>query len=542
MTTPRAVWVLAAVAAAIWFSTLGFRTLVKPDEGRYAEIAREMTVTGDWVTPRLNGIKYFEKPPLQYWVTAAAFEAFGEHDWTARLWPGITSFLGVLLTGWLGWRLYGPAAGALAAVVLGTSVMYFVVGHLNTLDMGTTFFLEAALAAFLFAQGAPPGSRAERRWMLAAWAAMALATLSKGLIGLAFPVLTLVAYSIVERDLRPWKRLHVLPGLILFLVIAAPWFVAVSLANPEFPRFFFVHEHFERFLTTEHRRVQPFWYFAPILLGGLIPWSTIAVQGWIEGWSRAGTGGLHAGRFLALWTAVIFLFFSASGSKLPSYILPVIPALALLAGDALARMPGRTLRRHLLVVVVAGLAGLPLLYRAMPTVEDASAVMLVRYANWLLLAIAVCAAAAVHAWWIARERPLRAALVLGAGALFLSATGMLGHQALGRSSSAHYIAEEIGKELRPGAPFYSVGMYDQTLPFYLKRTVTLVDYSDEFEFGLAQEPGRRIDTMEQFEQRWRADAVAYAIMKEETWRQLQAGGLPMRVLARDTWRVVVAKP
>ncbi|HET9763773.1 MAG TPA: phospholipid carrier-dependent glycosyltransferase, partial [Casimicrobiaceae bacterium] len=379
-------------------------------------------------------------------------------------------------------------------------------------------------------------------WMLAAWVAMALATLSKGLIGLVFPVLTLIAYSIVERDLRPWKRLHIAAGLVLFLAIVAPWFVAVSIANPEFPRFFFVHEHFERFLTHEHHRVQPFWYFAPVLLFGLIPWSTVMVHGWIAGWRRPGAGGLHAGRFLALWSLLIFLFFSASGSKLPSYILPVIPALAVLSGDALARMPGRILRWHLLVVVVAGLVGLLLLYRGIPAVQDASDEMVMRYAAWLMLAVIVCTAAAALAWRIARDRPAAGALVLGAGALFLSATGLLGYQALGRSSSAHYIAEEIGKELKPGAPFYSVGMYDQTLPFYLKRTVTLVDYSDEFEFGLAQEPGRRIDTMEQFEKRWRADPVAYAVMKEETWRQLAAAGLPMRVLARDTWRVVVAKP
>ena len=556
MIPARAAWVLVAVSTVIWFSALGFRTLVKPDEGRYAEIPREMAASGDWVTPRLDGIKYFEKPPLQYWVTAAAFKAFGENDWTARLWAGATGFLGVLIAGGLGWRLYGPAAGALAATVLATSVMYFVIGHLNTLDMATSVFLQAAVAAFLFAQGAPPAAREERRWMLGAWAAMALATLSKGLIGLAFPVLTLIVYSIVERDLRPWKRLHIVPGLALFLVIAAPWFVAVSIANPEFPRFFFVHEHFERFLTTEHHRVQPFWYFAPILLGGLVPWSTVAVQGWIEGW-RPSTGSgstgsgstgsgqvgtVHAGRFLALWALVIFLFFSASGSKLPSYILPVIPALAVLSGDALARMPGRTLRWHLAAVVVAGLVGLLLLYRAMPTVPDASAVMLARYANWLMLAVAVCTATAALAWRIARDRPLRGALVLGAGALFLAATGLLGYQTLGRSSSAHYIAEEIGNALTPGAPFYSVGMYDQTLPFYLKRTVTLVDYADEFEFGLAQEPWRRIDTIAQFEERWREDPMAYAVMSEETWRRLEADRLPMRVLARDVRRVVVAKP
>jgi 4-amino-4-deoxy-L-arabinose transferase-like glycosyltransferase len=541
--------VLLAAFALVWFSALGFRTLVKPDEGRYAEIAREMALSGDWITPRLNGIKYFEKPPLQYWATAAAFRAFGENDWTARLWAGITGFCGVLLAWLAGRRLYGETAGALAAAVLGTSVMYFAVGHLNTLDMGTTFFLEAAFVGFLLGQGAPPGSREERRWMLAAWAAMALATLSKGLIGLAFPVLALLAYSAVQRDLQPWKRLHIVAGFPLFLAIAAPWFVAVSLANPEFPRFFFVHEHFERFLTTEHHRVQPAWYFAPILLAALLPWSAIAVHAWIEGWRRPalssskgpGAGTIHAGRFLALWAAVIFAFFSASGSKLPSYILPVIPALAILAGDALARMSGAALRRHLVVVIIAGLVGLPWLYRALPVGDGASAAMLARYARWLMLAVAVCAAAAAHAWWRARERPVQGALALAAGALFLSATALLGHEALGRSNSAHYIAEEIRGELKPEAPFYSVGMYDQTLPFYLRRTVTLVDYADEFEFGLAQEPQRRISTIEEFEKRWREDPMAYAVMSEDTRRRLEADGLPMRLLARDVSRVIVAK-
>src|SRR4051812_22557481 len=127
--------VLLGVFAIVWFTALGFRTLVKPDEGRYAEIAREMAASGDWVTPRLNGIKYFEKPPLQYWTTAAAFAAVGERDWAARLWPGLTGFCGVLLAWYAARRFYGGTAALLAAAVLGTSVMYFAVGHLNTLDM-----------------------------------------------------------------------------------------------------------------------------------------------------------------------------------------------------------------------------------------------------------------------------------------------------------------------------------------------------------------------------------------------------------------------
>ena len=145
-------WGLLAAFAVVWFGTLDYRKLIKPDEGRYAEIAREMAVSGDWITPRLNGIKYFEKPPLQYWATAAAFNLFGQDEWTARLWPGITGFLGVLLALYTGTKLFGPAAGGLAAMVLGTSLLYLFIGHINTLDMGVAFFLEAALCAFLLAQ------------------------------------------------------------------------------------------------------------------------------------------------------------------------------------------------------------------------------------------------------------------------------------------------------------------------------------------------------------------------------------------------------
>src|SRR6476660_809673 len=143
MRLPVARWVLvllALVAFAVALDNMS-RRLANPDEGRYSEISREMAASGDWVTPRLNGIKYFEKPPLQYWATAAAYKAFGEHHWTARLWPALTGFLGVLLMFHVGARLYGRDAGVYAALVLGSSLLYTLMGHILTLDMGLTFFM-----------------------------------------------------------------------------------------------------------------------------------------------------------------------------------------------------------------------------------------------------------------------------------------------------------------------------------------------------------------------------------------------------------------
>ena len=188
----RTLLVLAVALLILWFGTLGYRKLIKSDEGRYAEIAREMAVSGDWVTPRLNGIKYFEKPPLQYWATAAAYTLFGQHEWTARLWDALTGLIGILLSWWTGRRLFGPAAGAYAAIVLASSFMYVVLGHLNTLDMGLNLFLFAALNAFLLAQRDQATPRETALWMYTAWAAAAGAVLSKGMVGNLIPAATLL--------------------------------------------------------------------------------------------------------------------------------------------------------------------------------------------------------------------------------------------------------------------------------------------------------------------------------------------------------------
>ncbi|TMG75174.1 MAG: glycosyltransferase family 39 protein [Betaproteobacteria bacterium] len=249
MISRRGLWLLLAVFAAVWFCNLGYRHLFKPDEGRYAEIPREMTASGDWLTPRLNGFKYFEKPALQYWATAAAFGAFGQNEWAARLWPGLAGFFGVLLVFWAGNRLFAPPIGLYGALVAASSAMYVLIGHFLSLDMALAFFMSASVFAIALAQRDESGDKERRRWMLAAWAAAALAVLSKGLVGIVLPAGAVVLYVLIERDWKMWTRFHVVPGGLLFLAIAAPWFVAVSLANPEFFRFFFIHEHVDRFLT-----------------------------------------------------------------------------------------------------------------------------------------------------------------------------------------------------------------------------------------------------------------------------------------------------
>jgi len=545
-------WLLILLAVVlVWFSNLDARRLVRPDEGRYAEIPREMVASGDWLTPRLNGLKYFEKPALQYWATAAAYTAFGEHEWTARLWPALTGFFGLFMVVYTGRQLFGRAAGIYAGMVLGSSMLYAGMAHVITLDTGVSVFMGLTLCAFLLAQqdGATP--RASRNWMWLAWAAMGLAVLSKGLQGVVLPGGVLVLHTLIERDFALWKRLHIASGLAIFLVVAAPWFVAVSLANPGFFHFFFIHEHFERFLTTAHHRYRPWWYFVPILLLGMLPWMIVLFDALANAWRRESGRRFQPKRFLLIWVGFIFLFFSASSSKLPSYILPIFPALALLIGARLTDMSARRLAWLAGPVVLAAAAGLgvaPFLERFAS--DEVPAPLFVAYMPWLIVACVALGTGVVFALLIDRTGQREfAVLALAAGGLGFAQLVLTGHDSFAPSQSAYHLVEQARPELardklldRPEVPFYSVGFYEQTLPFYIKRTVTLVAHRDELEFGIAQEPQKFIPTIEEFEKRWRADREALAIVQPYRYRDFTAAGLPMQLVAQDTRRVIVRKP
>lgn len=545
---------LLLVLAVSWFGTLDYRKLVKSDEGRYAEIAREMAVTGDWITPRYNGVKYFEKPVLLYWATAAAFSLFGEHEWTARLWVGLTSFAGVVLLFLTGQAIFGRLAGLLSAAVLASSILWVGGGHMNTTDMGVTFFLQCALCTLLLAHRPNISPAASRGFMLACWAAMALAVLSKGLIGIVLPGLVLAAYLAVTRDLSLLSRLHVGKGLCVFLAIAAPWFLMVSIRNPEFAPFFFIHEHFGRYTVVEgYNRYGPWWYFIVILAAGMLPWTLAMPHALASGHSGVkpyrSVGRVHPRLMLVLWSLLILVFFSISRSKLPGYILPVVPAIALLIGATLAQMRRTALQLFLggtLILAILGLFASKYVSASAPTELSRDAYAL--YGIWVRVGIGLMLVGTLLSLlWI------RTAATEGAGrldALLMFAvfshlgvqTVILGHESLRTRMSAYDLAMEVNKFIDRTQPFYAVRTFDHTLPFYMKKTMTLVEHQDELAFGLSVEPQLWAATIADFEKRWGSDRKPMALMQEDTFVQLQKSGLPMRIVARDERRIVVEKP
>lgn len=526
-------WLAALLAAMVlWFLPLGSYRLFDPDEGRYAEIPREMVASGDWVTPRLNDLRYFEKPPLQYWATALTYETFGQHEWSARLWVALSGFLAVLLTAWIGTRLYGALTGALAALVQGGALLYLGLARISTLDMGLTATLELALVGLLLL--VHPGRREEGTRLGAVLLAMgvALAFLSKGLVGILIPGVTAACYLLIRRDwsliwrARPWWT------VLALALFALPWIVLVERRNPGFAQFFFVHEQFARFLTRVHQRYQPDWFFVPVLLLGFMPWTpllgSIARRSWRD--SIAGDGPCL---MLSIWALFSFIFFSLSQSKLIPYILPLFPALSLLAGRALARAEPVQVRRALWIAsalwAALGLAALGLWESPAMALRldlpDGPVVPAVATSFLIVALINILAS------WLAHRRGVLPATATAAvGSILLVSALLLAADRLPAQRHNRGMVAAAAAHLHEGTSFYCVDAYAQSIPFYLRRTCTLVGYRGELDFGLSAEPQRWIPDLQQFAARWRTAADALAVIRPESYVLLQRMGLPMRVI------------
>jgi 4-amino-4-deoxy-L-arabinose transferase-like glycosyltransferase len=521
----------AGIFTVLWFALLAGRPLYDPDEGRYAEIPREILSGGDWLIPHLNGLVYLEKPPLQYWLSALTFEAFGQSEASARLWTGVFGYLSLCLVYAIARRLWGRDAALMAVMLTASSILFVLLGHQLTLDMGLSFWLLASLAYFVFAQTELVKYGAARAWMLGCWASMALAVLTKGLIGVLIPAATLAIYVLWQRDWKLLSRLNLRWGLPLFALIAAPWFILASRANAEFLQFFFIREHFQRFLTPIEERSEPWWFFIPVLIVGILPWVTLAARELAVGWrSSVPRGQFDAPRLLWIWSVFILLFFSASNAKLIPYILPALPTIALLC----ARPQRGDQRRHLLAgafLSVAFAIGV-LIYSSGVWSSANGALLAMRLRPALIATCAALVLGAIGCLRFCLQRRTQAALFALSFSWFGAAIGItVGACEVQDLFSARDIAAQIRREAPAGTAVFAVQNYQQSLPFYLQRTVTLVDYRDEFSLGLRQAGAPGIASLEEFAGRWRSLNEGLAVMPRATRERLTEAGVPMREVA-----------
>lgn len=496
-------------------------TLTNPDEPRYAGIAREMIATGDWVTPRLNDTRYFEKPPLVPWLVALSRLAFGPGETAARLPAVVFGVGGVLLAYAAGRRLFGREAGLAASVVLGTSLLHFALSWLLLLDMALAVTMSAALFCFLLGVREPPGPR-RRGLFLALYATAALATLAKGLIGVLLPGAVMFLWLLLLNQWHRLRPLYLPTGCAVFLLIAAPWHLLVAQRNPEWAQFYFGHEHWARFTTTVHGRAEPFWYFVPVLVFGLFPWIGFLPQA-----VRSGLAGGWARRketadawFLVLWAAFVFLFFSRSQSKLIPYLLPALPPLAVLIGAWLARCwsDGAAARLRVglgafsFVCGLLGVAFLTVVFRP-GILRDPEQMAALRPFGVALAAVLFLGG--VAAPWAAKTR----GVVAGVGTILGTMVGfflvaMLAGPGWQRASTKD-LALVARERIAPDERVYHYWGFFHDFVYYAGRPVGLVSYTDELEVQFldpAVKAARFIDDAE-LRRQWAGPARVWLVVR-----------------------------
>jgi len=353
---------IAAAFFALYLGLAFMRPLASPDEGRYSEISLEMVRNGDYVSPRLNDMVYFYKPPFFYWMQAASIKAFGVNRTSLRFPNAAAAVFGILAAYCAARALYNRRAGIFSAIVTGTSVLYFALGEIITLDMTVAVFISAAMFSFIVAL------KRSGVWrgllILAFFAFCALAVMTKGLIGVLIPCATIFLYALALGVFPFFRKLKVsdiwwcVAGAALFAAIAAPWHVLAALANPPYETaegifsknwegqgffwYYIIHEHILRYIDPEtSMRAAPWWLFLVLAPVGLIPWVVLLPQALRDAF-RGGYARLRAENpemlFFGLWIFFVIAFFSASSSKLPAYIVPIYPAFGVVIGVWIAKV------------------------------------------------------------------------------------------------------------------------------------------------------------------------------------------------------------
>jgi 4-amino-4-deoxy-L-arabinose transferase-like glycosyltransferase len=486
---------LAAVALTILtslFSHLGAMGLVGPDEPRYAWIARAMATTGDWVTPRLYGQPWFEKPVLFYWLAAIGFKLDLPQEWAARLPSAVAALAAAFIISWLAWKHYrtesdsADSSVALAPLIFSTTVAAIGFARAATPDMLFSACLTLAMASaacILRRAGAITGgtkksgatSHPDLLALLLFGTALALSVLAKGPAGVILAAGALCIWALATGKWRVALRLAHPPVIAAFCVIALPWYILCQRRNPDFFHAFIFQHNFERYLTPVFQHKQPFWFFGPMLLIALLPWTALLIPA-VQDTLRSGHENSwrdSPGFFVASWAIFPVFFFSFSQSKLPGYILPAIPPLALLIAVSCTRRHAEPLSKSyrvtgfalaLMWLLMAGSSAV-LIHRLPPAAQEATS------RTFLLCAALAIAGALVIAILVLLHR--RGALLVSAivVALLVEIAGARILPTIDAHISARPHAQFLANDRRPDRIFtYRLNRsLDYGLAFYLNR-------------------------------------------------------------------------
>jgi 4-amino-4-deoxy-L-arabinose transferase-like glycosyltransferase len=530
---------IALLSYLFLFHSLGAYSLKEPDEGRYAEIPREMVESGNYLVPYLNYSRYFEKPPLLYWTIALSYKIFGVTEWSFRLPNALFAFLTVLALYFFGRRWFGAGSALLSSVILLSSLGFFSMGRIVTTDMLLTLLSSVALLSFY-------GFYREKRpaFLLMFYLSLALATLAKGPVAVLLVVLTLVLFLAAERRLAFLREMRPGRGVALFLVLAAPWFILISLREKGFFYFFFVDQNLLRFLTSKHRRTGPLYYFLPVLFGGLFPWSIFLPRALLAVWGR------REFRLFLIWSAVVFVFFSLSQSKLPPYILPVFPVLCLVLGwlvhEAWQGKAAPRMEKGVYIVIFSLFFCVGALYAA-GVLAGYPALLFPEAglppSGLKLFAFLISASGLLLVLFFVLRKVSFSSLFLGL--LLFEAVLMVGllcsMGVIDDLNTTKRLALLIDHDAARGELVADYGSFEETLPFYTRQRVYLVSAKGELEMGSEYGDARPFFLDDAaFVRLFRSEKRLFCVVKTRKLGYLRGLGITGQELGRQAGRSLIA--
>ena len=451
---------LLAAAVALGWNLNGYR-LLDPDEGRNGEVAREMAGSNDYLIPHLDGLPYLDKPIVYFAASALAMELLGPTETAARLPAYLATLATIALLVWFARRRWGPDAGWLAGLAFATMPLTLAYAHTAIFDSTLALCTTAAIVCFFL----------ERTTL--AWAAIAVGGLTKGPVAIAIPLAAMIPYALATG--HPLRRLVSLRALGAFAIVGLPWFLAVTARMPEFPHYAFVYETFERFTTPRFHRTAPFWYYFPIILVAAFPWIVplcARLKAWRATWAARRDSASADSLWLASWVLGPLAMFTLNHSKLPQYVLPLMPAFALAAARTLTTAGPRTAWRAyvalatalgiLLVAFPRGIPGpVPLTPAERVAIPPAALAL-----GIVLLVSAACVA-------LAAARASTGLAALGYAMVVMAipiATAPL-MAAVGDDRSAATLSAAIRAAPDNGGQVLIIAAYPPSLPFYLGHTI-----------------------------------------------------------------------
>ncbi|HCU07149.1 MAG TPA: hypothetical protein DIC42_06210 [Holosporales bacterium] len=473
-------FVLTAIFSFFFINLDGDRPFANPDEGRYVEIPREMVKSGDYITPRLNAMKYFEKPPLMYWVQSVVIKYIGMDEQSMRLSIALFAFLGVLSLYVLMRKNTDEKTALYSSVILALSPLYYFLSRLIILDMPLTAFISFAYLCFY--QAVTTDDRLHKRlWYYGLSTALGLGILTKGIVMLAVTGPVFVIWLTLTKNWKNLLPLYLPTVTVIFLAIVVPWHYLAHKANPDFFNKYFYVEHFLRYTTAVHGRYKPFWFFIPFVFLGLIPWTFVAIQGMQMGLKKYKPLTLY----LALWALWTVGFYSVGNSKLIPYILPALLPIAGLVGIGLNELI-TTKQKHWSLTIgagmiaILGLMGLLGVDLFSDSFKDCAEIIKhVKAGSILFLGFGIGAV-------ICKEFKWSMVCLFSCSIALIVLTNLIAPSI--QKTSVKPFAEIINAEKRVGDAIVSFDSYFQDLPVYTRTApIICVDAISELEYGMNTE-------------------------------------------------------